>query len=90
MSDLRSSNDAILVLNAPVREAPSRLKGLPEVRSVTPIATDGGYPAYRIQGDDQGDVCPAVYALASNLQWPLRELRADRKTLENVFAKLAA
>ncbi len=27
LSDLRSSNDAILVLNTPVREAPSRLQG---------------------------------------------------------------
>ncbi|MFN8464732.1 MAG: ATP-binding cassette domain-containing protein [Caldilineaceae bacterium] len=90
LSDLRSSSDAILVLNTPVREAPNRLKGLPGVRSVTAIAADGGYPAYRIQGDEQSDVCPAVYALASHLQWPLRELRADRKTLENVFARLAA
>jgi len=90
LSDLRSSNDAIMVLNAPVREAISRLMDLPGVRNVVTIPSDCGYPAYRIQGEEQSDVCPAVYALASRLQWPLRELRSDRKTLENVFARLAA
>ncbi len=90
LSDLRSSNDAIMVLNSPVREAVSRLKAVPGVRNVVTIASDCGYPAYRIQGDEQSDICPAVYALASTMQWPLRELRSDRKTLENVFARLAA
>jgi ABC-type multidrug transport system ATPase subunit len=90
LSDLRSSNDAVMVLNSPVREAVSRLKLVPGVRNVVTIASDCGYPAYRIQGDEQSDICPAVYALASTMQWPLRELRSDRKTLENVFARLAA
>ncbi len=90
LSDLRSSNDAVLVLNTPVREVIQRLKAVAGVRNVTPIASDCGYPSYRIQGDDQSDICPAVFTLASSLQWPLRELRSDRKTLENVFARLAA
>jgi ABC-2 type transport system ATP-binding protein len=90
LSDLRSSNDAIMVLNGPVRAVVSRLMELPGVRNVVTIPSDCGYPAYRIQGEEQSDVCPAVYALASKLQWPLRELRSDRKTLENVFARLAA
>jgi ABC-2 type transport system ATP-binding protein len=90
LSDLRASNDAVLVLNAPVREAISRLKAVRGVRNVVTIASDAGFPTYRIQGDEQSDICPAVYALANTLHWPLRELRSDRKTLENVFARLAA
>lgn len=89
MSDLRSSNDAILVLDSPVKDAQKVLKKLPGVRCVEPIASDFGYPSYRIAGEEESDLCPAVYALASDLQWPVRELRADRQTLESVFARVA-
>jgi ABC-2 type transport system ATP-binding protein len=90
LADLRTSNDAILVLDTPIKEAATRLRGIAGVRSVTTIASEMGHPAYRIAGGEEHDLCPAVFTLARDLQWPVRELRADRQTLETVFAKLAA
>jgi len=90
LADLRSSDDAILVLDAPVKDAPGKLKMLAGVYRVDTLPTDFGHPCYRIRGEADSDLCPAVYALANELQWPVRELRADRQTLENVFARLAS
>jgi hypothetical protein len=47
-----------------------------------------GYPAYRILGAQQADICPSIYDLARNKAWPVRELRRDAKTLESVFNNL--
>ena len=90
LADLRASGDAVLVLDAPVKEAPAVLRTLPGVRKVETIASEYGHPAYRIYSEEEFDLCPAVYNLAAAQQWPVRELRADRQTLEMVFAKLAA
>jgi ABC-2 type transport system ATP-binding protein len=90
LADLRTSTDAILVLDSPVKEAQAKLRSLDGVSHVTPIPSELGHPSYRIYGEDGCDLCPAVYGLASNLGWPVRELRADRQTLESIFAKLAA
>ncbi len=90
LADLRSSSDAILVLETPVKEAPALLRSVPGVRKVEAIVSDYGHPAYRILGAGEADLCPAVYTLAASRQWPVREVRADRQTLETVFAKLAA
>ena len=48
-----------------------------------------GYPAYRVLGSAQADLCPAVYDLARHSGWPVRELRRDARTLETVFNQLA-
>lgn len=90
LADLRASSDAVLVLDEPVKEAAAKLRALEGVRGVEVVASAYGHPAYRVRGDRDTDLCPAVYALASAHQWPVRELRADRQTLESIFAKLAA
>jgi ABC-2 type transport system ATP-binding protein len=89
LAELRASAGAVVVLDAPVRTAVAQLRNLPGVRSVAAIPTDCGYPAYQIAGDDQSDLCPAIFALASAQGWPLRELRPDHKTLGSVLAALA-
>ncbi|NJN81020.1 MAG: hypothetical protein HC802_01185, partial [Caldilineaceae bacterium] len=47
-----------------------------------------GYPAFRVLGADESDLCPAIYDLARSKQWPLRELRRDGRTLESIFNNL--
>jgi ABC-2 type transport system ATP-binding protein len=90
LADLASSTDAILVLERKVEGAPAMLKALRGVRKIEPTSVSDGHVAYRISGQEETDLCPAIYQLASQQQWPLRELRADRQTLESVFNKLAA
>jgi ABC-2 type transport system ATP-binding protein len=90
LADLAESNDAILVLDRKIEKAAPALRALPGVRKVEAHAEQAGHIGYRINGERGADLCPAIYQLAAQEQWPVRELRSDRKTLESVFSQLAA
>jgi ABC-2 type transport system ATP-binding protein len=90
LADLASSTDAILILDRKIEGAPTALKNLPGVSKVESAPASNGQATYRIVGQNNSDLCPAIFQLASQQQWPVRELRSDRQTLESVFNKLAA
>jgi ABC-2 type transport system ATP-binding protein len=46
--------------------------------------------SYMIQGIAAEDLCPAIYQLAKEKNWPLCELRKEVRTLEAVFNELTA
>ena len=94
LSELASTSDAILVLNEETSGVPRTLSGLPGVKDVELVddgPSDGsGFPAFRVLGrDGDVDLCPAIYDVARQEGWPLRELRQDVRTLESVFNELA-
>jgi ABC-2 type transport system ATP-binding protein len=89
LSELAVTSDAILVLQNTVKGVDSALQKLDGVRGVESINGADGYPAYRVLGGARADLCPAVYELARQNAWPLRELRRDVLTLETVFNQLA-
>ncbi len=89
LSELSATSDAILVLQEAVQGVDGALEKLDGVRGVEPATALDGYPAYRVLGSAQADLCPAVYELARQNAWPLRELRRDVRTLETVFSQLA-
>jgi ABC-2 type transport system ATP-binding protein len=89
LSELETTSDAILVLQDKVKNAETALRGLKSVRSVESFTSHDGFPAYRVLGAPQADLTPAVYALARDNNWPVRELRRDVRTLETVFNQLA-
>ena len=89
LSELEETADAVLVLSNKVDGAERRLRSLPGVRGIEPLRGGNGHAAYRIMGMDEVDLCPAVYELARNENWPVRELRRDVRTLETVFNQLA-
>ena len=91
LSALAATADAILVLQAKQSGVEAALAGLSHVRTVEPLPTAEAFPAYRIVGADASDhdLCPAIYDLARQRNWPLRELRRDVRTLESVFNQLA-
>ena len=90
LSELASTNDAILILDGAVDEAESTLHAL---EGVVDVALRGGANGrshtYHITGDENTDLTPAIYQLAAQKQWPVRELRHDVQTLESVFNRLA-
>jgi ABC-2 type transport system ATP-binding protein len=91
LSELAATSDAILVLeDAPV-SVDRALRNLSGVRGIERTQTPDGYPAYRVLGQDAdgADLCPAIYNLAREEGWRLRELRRDVRTLETVFNELA-
>ena len=89
LSELEATSDAILVLQNTVRNIEPTLLQIKGVRDVEPTKSPDGFPAYRILGTAKADLTPAVYALARENNWPLRELRRDVRTLETVFNQLA-
>ncbi len=89
LSELAATPDALLVLDQAPAGAAEQLQALAGVSGVTPTASAEGYPAFRVQGAGEADLCPALYDLARREDWPLRELRRDVRTLESVFNELA-
>jgi hypothetical protein len=96
LSELEATSDAVLVLEQRPPEALNLLQRLPQVQGVGLFKSHDGFPAYRVLGHpaaqrdaDGGDLCPAIYNLAREQDWPLRELRRDVRTLETVFNELA-
>ncbi len=90
LSELAATPDAVLVLEEAPAGVERALRTLRGVKDVERIRIPDGYPAYRILGRGDGaDLCPAIYNLARQEGWRLRELRRDVRTLETVFNELA-
>ncbi len=89
LSDLAATPNAVVILGKGTDGVDRALKGLHGVRKVEPMRTAEGYPGYRVMGEGKADLCPAIYDLAREQSWPLRELRRDVRTLESVFNQLA-
>ncbi len=88
LAELADSNDAVLLLDHAAADVERTLRGLPGVRGVEALSANG-HPGYRVLGGGETDLCPEIYRAAAARQWPLRELRNDRRTLETVFNELA-
>jgi ABC-2 type transport system ATP-binding protein len=89
LSELASTSNAILVLQKDTPDIKRALQTIDGVHNVEPAPDPHGYPAYRILGQNNTDLCPAIYDLARQKDWPVRELRRDVQTLETVFNELA-
>jgi len=91
LSELAATSDAILVLEDAPTGIERALQDLGGVRRIERIHRPDGHPTYRVLGREaQGaDLCPAIYDLAREEGWSLRELRPDVRTLETVFNELA-
>ncbi len=95
LSELASTSDAILVLDEETSGVDHALRSLPDVQGVERIRRDRPRGqrdslTYRVLGaDGNADLCPAIYDLARQRDWPVRELRQDVRTLESVFNELA-
>jgi ABC-2 type transport system ATP-binding protein len=90
LADLAGSTNAILVLQQEVQGLEGVIKQVAGVSGLETSRSVDGYPAYRIFGEPQADLCPALFETARTHAWPVRELRRDVKTLESVFNSLVA
>jgi ABC-2 type transport system ATP-binding protein len=89
LAELSASANALLVLQRDTAGVDQALKQLAGVKQVELSHTTEGRPAYRVLSENREDLCPAIYDLARQEDWPLRELRRDTRTLETVFNELA-
>jgi len=89
LAELAATSAAVLVLQQDVLDAAPALSGIDGVRAVETLRTADGYPAYRVDGQGNTDLCPLIFDLARDRAWPVRELKHDVRTLESVFNQLA-
>jgi ABC-2 type transport system ATP-binding protein len=88
LDELAATTDVILVLQEGTPAVAADLEAIEGVRSVKATRMPDGY-TYRVQPTDSHDLRPAVYALARDRGWLVKELRRDVRTLETVFNELA-
>jgi ABC-2 type transport system ATP-binding protein len=91
LSELAATSDVIVVLDRTVAGVREALGSLAGVKDIEQLEMAEGHPAYRIlgQGAEGADLGPAIYDVARDEGWPVRELRRDVRTLETVFNELA-
>lgn len=88
LADLAVTSTVVLVLGADAPDAGGSLKALPNVKDVESRSTSDGQQ-YWVRGRPGVDLRPAIFGLARDRGWPLRELRRDVRTLETIFNELA-
>lgn len=89
LSELASSDNAILVLDQDPPEATKLLKQLADVISVRKEPSHDIFPQYYIQGKPNSDITPKIFQLSVENNWQVRELRREVHTLESIFNELA-
>lgn len=95
LADLEATTDVILVLHEAASDVTADLRALEGVHAVEFASTPDGH-TYRVRATDGSaglakgplDLRPAIYALARDKGWPVKELRRDVLTLEAVFNEL--
>ena len=92
LSELASTTDALLTLESTGKEnlTLKSLSGLSGVKNAEITDRTNGRVSYRIQGDSDQDLCPAIYRLARENDWSLCELKREVRSLEAVFNELTA
>ena len=88
LEELAQSQDATLVLQRNVEDVEKNLLSLSGVDQVVPLQTSEGYAEFRVVGESNFDLCPAIFDVVCREGWALRELRRDVRTLETVFTEL--
>lgn len=88
LAELAATSDVVLVLEKGSADALKQLKALAGVKNVEVEHIADGIQ-YRVSGNGKADLRPAIYNLAREHDWPLRELRRDVRTLETIFNEMA-
>lgn len=91
LADLAATSDAVVSIAA-AAETEGVLAGLTAlagVKHAEVVDRHNEQITYRVHGATERDLCPDIYQLARENNWPLSELYRDMRTLEAVFNELA-
>ena len=89
LADLRSSNAAVVAVEAGATGVAELLGGVGGVDGVERVGEAGGFQRWRVTSSGADDLCPALFEKLRGTTWKLGELRPEPKTLERVFRELA-
>jgi ABC-2 type transport system ATP-binding protein len=90
LAELRSSNEAVVSIEAGAGGVAELLRGVDGVDAVDRDGEPGGgFQRWRVRSTAKADVCPALFDRLRTTTWKVGELRPEPKTLERVFRDLA-
>jgi len=89
LADLRSSNAAVVAVEAAASGVADVLNQVAGVTAVEAAGTTGDFTRWRVTSGSSDDLCPALFDALRAKSWKIGELRPDPKTLERVFRDLA-
>ncbi len=84
---MRTAGGILLEAKTGKDDGLARLKAIPGVKDVA-VTTEDGWNQFRLRLDAQADPREAIYKLAVDRKWQLRELSRLKGTLEDVFVEL--
>ncbi|MFH0954100.1 MAG: ATP-binding cassette domain-containing protein [Verrucomicrobiota bacterium] len=74
-------------VSGPREQVERQLRALPDVQEVL-VGESEPWNRYVLKGVGEEDLRPAVFELAARNGWTLRELRMEKKSLEDIFVSL--
>src|SRR5688572_6998916 len=89
LDDLTSSSAAVVAIERGPTNVEAALSTIGGIRGVREEGPSNGFVRYRITGEKDMNLCPAIYDVARQQNWRLAELRQETRTLESVFRELA-
>lgn len=89
LSELRSTNAAVVAIEAGADGVKEKLAAVEGVTAVEDTGEAAGFRRWRVTSSASGDVCPALFEALRATTWKVGELRPEPKTLERVFRDLA-
>jgi ABC-2 type transport system ATP-binding protein len=90
LAELRSSNAAVVSVEAAAKDVADTLGKIDGVTKVEEIGGDEGFKRWRVTSTAAGDLCPTLFDALRTTAWKVGELRPEPKSLERVFRDLAA
>ncbi len=89
LADLRSSNEAVVSIEAGAEGVAELLAGVAGVDTVEQAGDADGFRRWRVTSSSKADLCPSLFDKLRTTSWKIGELRPEPKTLERVFRDLA-
>jgi ABC-2 type transport system ATP-binding protein len=90
LAELRSSNAAIVAVEAGALDVPEMLRKIEGVTNVEAVEGDDAFKRWRVTSSSTDDLCPTLFDALRTTKWKVGELRPEPKSLERVFRDLAA
>ncbi|MDX2092554.1 MAG: ATP-binding cassette domain-containing protein [Kofleriaceae bacterium] len=89
LSELRSSNAAVVAIEAGATGVEDTLAKIQGVTAVEPVGDVEDFQRWRVTSSTSDALCPVLFEALRATSWRIGELRPEPKSLERVFKDLA-
>ncbi|MFW5878749.1 MAG: ATP-binding cassette domain-containing protein [Myxococcota bacterium] len=91
LDELKSASAAYVSVDAAKEQSDVRgfLSSVKGVTTVQEVGAERGTHRYRVSGEGNEDLCPAIFDALKSKSWRVSEIRSDARSLESVYRELA-